>query len=107
LCELFMLDVDLGALREAGEALVRQANAAMEERTEFRDHVRQLEAQFDQQGEALAPGEVRREQARREQEESGPLNVDPQDVVRELEDFLRRRNQAQREEDERGEDTET
>ena len=107
LCELFMLDVDLGALREAGEALVRQANAAMEERTEFRDHVRQLEAQFDQQGEALAPGEVRREQARREQEESGPLNVDPQDVVRELEDFLRRRNQAQREDDERGEDTET
>ncbi|HEU5316276.1 MAG TPA: PAC2 family protein [Chloroflexota bacterium] len=107
LCELFMLDVDLSALKEAGDALVRQANAAMEERTEFRDHVRQLEAQFDQQGEALAPGEVRREQARREQEDSGPLNVDPQDVVRELEDFLRRRNQAQREDDERTENPET
>ena len=69
----------------------------MEERGEFRDHVRQLESQFDSQGEALAPGEVRREAMRRQQEESsGPLNVDPQDVVRELEDFLRRRNQAQR-----------
>jgi hypothetical protein len=99
MCDLFMLDVDLTSLQEAGEQLVRQADAAMEERVEFRDHVRQLESQFDQQGEALAPGEVRREQARREQEDSpGPLNVDPQDVVRELEDFLRRRNQAQREE---------
>jgi hypothetical protein len=72
--------------------------------------VRQLEAQFDQQGEALAPGEVRREAMRREQEENtGPLNVDPQDVVRELEDFLRRRNQQQRDQDEseRGETPET
>ena len=102
LCQLFMLDVDLSALKEAGEALAKQADAAMDERSEFRDHVRQLEAQFDQQGEALAPGEVRREQLRREQEEpSGPLNVDPQDVVRELEDFLRRRNQAQRDDEER------
>ena len=108
LTALFMLDVDLSTLKEAGEALVQQANAAMEERSEFRDHVRQLEAQFDQQGEALAPGEVRREKLRREQEEpSGPLNVDPQDVVRELEEFLRRRNQAQREEDERGDSPET
>jgi hypothetical protein len=101
-CELFMLDVDLSALKEAGDALARQANAAMEERGEFRDHVRQLEAQFDQQGEALAPGEVRREQARRDQEDTGPLNVDPQEVVRELEDFLRRRNQAQRDEEASG-----
>ena len=107
---LFMLDVDLQALKEAGDQLSQQANAAMEERAEFRDHVRQLEAQFDQQGEALAPGEVRREALRREQEEaSGPLNVDPQEVVRELEDFLRRRNQQQREQDEneRGETPET
>ena len=110
LTDLFMLDVDLQALKEAGEQLARQADAAMDERPEFRDHVRQLEAQFDQQGEALAPGEVRREAMRREQEgESGALNVDPQDVVRELEDFLRRRNQAQREQDEneRGETPET
>jgi hypothetical protein len=99
LADVFMLDVDLQPLEEAGEALVRQANAAMEERPEFLEHVRQLESQFDRQGEALAPGEVRREQLRREQEEtSGPLNVDPQDVVRELEDFLRRRSQSQREE---------
>jgi hypothetical protein len=98
MCDLFMIEVDLGPLQEAGEQLVRQADAAMEERSEFRDHVRQLESQFDRQGEALAPGEVRREQARRDQEETpDPLNVDPQDVVRELEDFLRRRNQAQRE----------
>jgi hypothetical protein len=97
LTHLFMLDVDLEALQDAGEALARQADSAMEERVEFRDHVRQLERQFDSQGEALAPGEVRREAMRREQEEpSGPLNVDPQDVVRELEDFLKRRNQAQR-----------
>ena len=110
LTDLFMLDVDLQALKEAGEQLTRQADSAMDERPEFRDHVRQLEAQFDQQGEALAPGEVRREALRREQEEaSGPLNVDPQDVVRELEDFLRRRNQQQREQDEseRGETPET
>ncbi len=110
LVELFMLDVDLQALKEAGDALSRQADAAMEERAEFRDHVRQLEAQFDQQGEALAPGEVRREALRREQEEgSGALNVDPQEVVRELEDFLKRRNQQRRDEEEgeRGETPET
>jgi hypothetical protein len=94
LAAVFMLDFDLQPLQEAGEALTRQANSAMEERTEFRDHVRQLEQQFDAQGEALAPGEVRRGALRAEQEDTGPLNVDPQDVVRELEDFLRRRNQG-------------
>lgn len=100
LTDVFMLSVNLGPLREAGDALARQADSAMDERTEFRDHVRQLESQFDSQGEALAPGEVRREALRREQEEAaGPLNVDPQDVVRELEDFLKRRNQAQRDKD--------
>jgi len=98
LADVFMLDLDLRALQDAGEALLRQANAAMEERVEFRDHVRQLETQFDNQGEALAPGEVRRDAMRREQEErSGPLNVDPQEVVRELEEFLRKRSQSQRE----------
>lgn len=100
MADVFMLDIDLQPLEEAGEALVRQANAAMEERLEFREHVRQLEQQFDRQGDALAPGEVRRENLRRQQEDtSGPLNVDPQDVVRELEDFLRKRNQAQRDEE--------
>jgi len=110
LTAVFMLDVDLQPLKEAGETLSRQADAAMDERPEFRDHVRQLEAQFDQQGEALAPGEVRREAMRREQDESsGPLNVDPQEVVRELEDFLKRRNQQRRDEEdgERGETPET
>ena len=94
-----VLDVrlDLEPLREAGEALVRQATAAMEERPEFQEHVRQLEARFDEQAAPLAPGEVRRtEELRAQQEGSGPLNVDPQDVVRELEDFLRRRGREQR-----------
>lgn len=89
---IFDLTFDLSALEEAGQALRRQADAAMDERTEFRDHVRQLEVQFDSQGATLAPGEVQREQMRAQQEASDPLNVDPQDVVRELEEFLRRRN---------------
>ncbi|MBI3972288.1 MAG: PAC2 family protein [Chloroflexi bacterium] len=91
------IQVDLAPLEEAGQALVQQANAAMDERTEFRDHVRQLEAQFDAQAAPLAPGEVRRGAERRAQAEAerGPLNVDPQDIVRELEEFLRRRTQSQ------------
>ena len=90
---IFGLQVDLSALEEAGEALIRQANALMEERADVREHVRQLEAQFDEQSAPLAPGEVRRTaEMRAQQEPSGPLNVDPQEVVRELEDFLRRRN---------------
>jgi hypothetical protein len=94
---VFGLDLDLALLEEAGTALAKQANAAMEERTEFREHVRQLEARFDERAAPLAPGEVLREAARRAQAEaSGPLNVDPQDVVRELEEFLRRRTRDQR-----------
>jgi hypothetical protein len=90
------LRFDLAPLQEAGETLMRQATAAMEDRPEFRDHVRQLEAQFDEQAAPLAPGEVRRqEEIRAEEERSGPLNVDPQDVVRELEDFLRKRGREQ------------
>ena len=91
------IHVDLASLEEAGQTLVRQATTAMDERPEFREHVRQLEAQFDEQAAPLAPGEVRRQEERRAQEErSGPLNVDPQDVVRELEDFLRKRGREQR-----------
>ena len=37
------------------------------------------------------------EQDEAQSEAAGPLNVDPQDVVRELEDFLRRRNRNRRE----------
>jgi hypothetical protein len=96
LSAVFGLAVDLEPLAEAGAALTQQATAAMEDRTEFREHVRQLEAQFDAQAAPLAPGEVRRAAARAQAESSGPLNVDPQDVVRELEDFLRRRSRAQR-----------
>jgi hypothetical protein len=95
LCAVTGLTLDLQALEEAGTALVRQANSAMDERTEFRDHVRQLEAQFDARGEALAPGQVQRDAEARAQEESLPLNVDPEDLVRGVEDFLRRRVREQ------------
>jgi hypothetical protein len=104
---LFQLDVDLNPLREAAAALTRQVSAAIEERSdaEFRDHVRRLESRFDAESAPLAPGELRRQQeledeAASEAAEAGSaLNVDPQEVVRELEDFLRRRNQQQRETD--------
>jgi hypothetical protein len=108
LAALFQLDLDLHPLREAAETLTRQVSEAIEERSnaEFRDHLRRLEARFDAQAAPLAPGEVRRQLARQEEQEeaSGPLNVDPQDVVRELEDFLRRRNQRLRQPDAGGED---
>jgi hypothetical protein len=101
LTSLLDLEVDLKLLADAAEALTRQVSGAIEERSdqEFRAHLRRLESQFDEQAAPLAPGEVRRQQQREdEQAESGPpLNVDPKDVVRELEDFLRRRNQHQRE----------
>jgi hypothetical protein len=93
---IFELKLDLSQLEEAGQALTRQANAAMEDRTEFREHVHQLEAQFDEQATPLAPGEVRREAQRLAEEANAPLNVDPADVVRGVEDFLRRRQQTYR-----------
>lgn len=99
------LDLDLSPLEEAAEALARQANAAMEERPEFMAHVRQLEEQFDAQATPLAPGEMRREleaRAQAEAESSAPLNVDPQEVVRELEEFLRRRNKRPPQDDDGG-----
>ncbi|MGH2354402.1 MAG: PAC2 family protein [Chloroflexota bacterium] len=103
---IFELQLDLKLLEEAGQALVQQVNAAMEAHSdlEFREHVRRLEAQFDEQAAPLAPGEVQREAARRAEqaEAGGPLNVDPQDVVRELEDFLRRRSQSQRDQSGQG-----
>jgi len=100
LAALFDLELDLSALEEAGRLLVEQANAAMEGRPEFLEHVRRLEAQFDEQAAPLAPGELLRQAAARAQQESAPLNVDPQDVVRELEEFLRRRAQSQGQSDE-------
>ncbi len=100
LAALFELELDLSALEEAGRLLVQQANAAMEGRPEFLEHVRRLEEQFDEQAAPLAPGELLRQAAARAQQESAPLNVDPQDVVRELEEFLRRRAQSQGQSDE-------
>jgi hypothetical protein len=100
----FGLALDLKLLEEAAQALTNQVNAAMEERSddEFREHVRRLEARFDERASPLAPGQLQREVEREAEGEAegadagGPLNVDPQDVVRELEDFLRRRSQSQR-----------
>jgi PAC2 family len=103
----FRLDVNLEPLEEAATTLSRQVSAAIEERSnaEFREHLRRLEARFDDQAAPLAPGEVRRqaEQEEAQSEAAGPLNVDPQDVVRELEDFLRRRNRNRREAEGEGE----
>src|SRR5919199_2786126 len=87
LSAVLSIRLDLAPLEEAGATLVQQASAAMEERTEFREHVRQLEAQFDAQAAPFAPGEVQRREQQRAQDRSGPLNVDPQDLVRELEEF--------------------
>lgn len=102
LLPLLGVQADLSLLQQAGEALVQQANVAMEDRPDFREHVRQLETQFDEQATPLAPGEVRREMERREAEQNAPMNVDPHEVVRELEDFLRKRARSQRSEDEQG-----
>jgi hypothetical protein len=107
----FRLDVDLQPLEEAAATLTRQVSAAIEERSnaEFREHLRRLENHFDAQSAPLAPGEVRRkaeqeaEQEAAQSEAAGPLNVDPQEVVRELEEFLRRRNRSQRQADGGGE----
>lgn len=94
LCATFDLAVDLSALRESGQQLVSQANVAVQERAELREHVERLEAQYDAQGMPFAPGEsLRRAPETPTDEESRPLEVDPKDLVRELEDFLRRRQQ--------------
>jgi hypothetical protein len=94
LCATFDLSVDLSALRETGQQLVAQANIAVQERAELREHVERLEAQYDAQGMPFAPGEsLRRPLESPTDEESRPLEVDPKDLVRELEDFLRRRQQ--------------
>ena len=94
LCATFDLAVDLSALRETGQQLVAQANNAVHERAELREHVERLEAQYDAQGMPFAPGEsLRRPPEPPTTEENRGLEVDPKDLVRDLEDFLRRRQQ--------------
>ena len=94
LCATFDLAVDLSALRETGQQLVAQANNAVQERAELREHVERLEAQYDAQGMPFAPGEsLRRPPEAPAPEENRGLEVDPKDLVRDLEDFLRRRQQ--------------
>jgi hypothetical protein len=94
LCATFDLAVDLSALRETGQQLVAQANNAVQERAELREHVERLEVQYDAQGMPFAPGEsLRRDTDGPSSEENRGLEVDPKDLVRDLEAFLRRRQQ--------------
>ena len=78
--------------------MIGQANHAVTERAELREHVERLEVQYDAQGMPLAPGESLRrtepEPAPDPDPDYHPLEVDPHEVVRELEDFLRRRAQG-------------
>ena len=95
LCATFDLAVDLSALRDTGQQLVVQANNAVHERAELREHVERLEAQYDSQGMPFAPGEsLRRPPDAPPEEEPRTLEVDPKDLVRDLEDFLRKRQQG-------------
>lgn len=64
------LDIDLGAMKAASDELDRQVNAAMEEKPELKEYVNRLEEQY-RLGAPYAE----------------PLD---QDVVEEVEDFLRR-----------------
>jgi hypothetical protein len=98
LCAVFDLAINLAPLRETGDQLIGQANHAVTERAELREHVERLEVQYDAQGMPLAPGESLRrtepEPAPEPDPDYHPLEVDPHEVVRELEDFLRRRAQG-------------
>ena len=98
LCAVFDLAINLAPLRETGDQLIGQANHAVTERAELREHVERLEVQYDAQGMPLAPGESLRrtepEPAPDPDPDYHPLEVDPHEVVRELEDFLRRRAQG-------------
>jgi predicted ATP-grasp superfamily ATP-dependent carboligase len=93
LCALLDFHINLQPLQEAGEQLTTQANRAMDEREDFREYVLQLEAKHQERAAPLAPGQTSFEQEEEAEEPAPPLNVDPQEVVRELEEFLRRRQQ--------------
>ncbi len=103
LCATFDLAINLSGLQVTGRQLVTQADVAVAERAELREHVARLEAQYDAQAMPFAPGESLRPSPQPSaDEETHSLEVDPQDLVRELEEFLRRR---QREGPRDGEDT--
>jgi hypothetical protein len=92
LCASFDLAVDLGALRDTGSQILTLANNAVDERAELREHVERLEAQYDSQSMPFAPGEsLRRPPEAQTDENSKALELDPKDLVRDLEEFLRRR----------------
>lgn len=100
LCPLLDCHLNLQPLQEAGEQLTIQANQAMQERDDFREYVEQLEAKYQPAGAPLAPGQISAEDEEEQAEEpAAPLNVDPQEVVRELEEFLRRRQQKEGEDE--------
>ena len=82
---------DLDQLRRAGRQLLEQADEAVAERPELAAYLQQLEDQYDESKAPLAPG--RTEPSEAGEESSGPLSVDPEELVEELEDFLRRRRE--------------
>ena len=81
---------DLDQLREAGRQLLEQADEAVAERPELAAYLQQLEDQYDESKAPLAPGQTEPGET---EESSGPLSVDPEELVEELEDFLRRRRE--------------
>ena len=81
---------DLDQLRQAARQLLDQADEAVAERPELAAYLQQLEDQYDESKAPLAPG---RTEPSEQEESSGPLAVDPEELVEELEDFLRRRRE--------------
>jgi len=80
--------IDLKPLQEAAAALAAQADEAVAQRPELRAYLRRLELQYDRSRAPLAPGQV--PGPGEEEEPVEPLPA-PEDVVREVENFLRRR----------------
>ncbi|MAG35000.1 MAG: hypothetical protein CL878_01925 [Dehalococcoidia bacterium] len=82
---------ELNQLRQAATQLMDQADEAVSERPELASYLQQLEDQYDESKAPLAPGLT--EPGEVSEDRSGPLAVDPEELVEELEDFLRRRRE--------------
>ena len=82
---------DMQRLEAAAQQLRTQADEAIGERQELAAYVEQLEARYDESKAPLAPGQV--DPSAEAEASSEPLSVDPEELVEELEDFLRRRRE--------------
>lgn len=82
---------DLEQLRGAAKQLMAQADEAVAERPELASYLEQLEVQYDEAKVPLAPGMT--VPGAKQEDSDGPLTVDPEELVEELEDFLRRRRE--------------